>query len=239
VGRDREDLRREDRLAREGKPVPFRLASTFKQRCFYLLAGLLVLLACLPFVQSVVGAVLVNFLSAFVIVATVVAAGRSRVALVLAAVLAAPTLLFQSVGLAAEDRRLLALSFGSGAALYLVAVVYLLRYVLRREVLTLDKLYGAAATYLLLGVAWAYLYAILQHLEPGSFAFGGAPADVNLRELIYFSFTALTTTGFGDITPVHAIARTLTMFEQLAGVLYVAILIARLAGSYPPPEQER
>ena len=217
----------------------FRLATTFRQRCFYLLAGLLVLLAVLPFVHTVSGAALANLLSGFVVVTAVVAVGRSRTALGIAAVLAAPTLLFQIVGLATEDRRFLALSFVSGAALYLVAVVYLLRYVMRREVLTLDKLYGAAATYLLLGVAWAYLYAILQHLQPGSFALGGAPEAANLRELIYFSFTALTTTGFGDITPVHPIARTLTMFEQLAGVLYVAILIARLAGSYSPPERER
>jgi hypothetical protein len=91
--------------------------------------------------------------------------------------------------------------------------------------------------YLLLGGA-GVPYAILQHLQPGSFALGRA-CRANLRDLIYFSFTALTTTGFGDITPVHPIARTLTMFEQLAGVLYVAILIARLAGSYSPSERER
>lgn len=216
----------------------FRLATTFRQRCFYLLAGLLVLLAVLPFVHTVSGAALANLLSGFVVVTAVVAVGRSRTALGIAAVLAAPTLLFQIVGLATEDRGFLALSFVSGAALYLVAVAYLLRYVMRRDVLTLDKLYGAAATYLLLGVAWAYLYANLQHLQPGSFALGGAPAEPNLRDLIYFSFTALTTTGFGDITPVQPIARTLTMFEQLAGVLYVAILIARLAGSYSPSEGE-
>ena len=139
---------------------------------------------------------------------------------------------------ARREINLLALSFASGGALYLVAVVYLLRYVMRRDVLTHDKLYGAAATYLLLGVAWAYLYAMLQHVVPGSFALGGTAVDVNLRELAYFSFTVLTTTGFGDFTPVHPLARTLVLFEQLAGVLYVAILIARLAGSYSPSEPD-
>jgi hypothetical protein len=211
----------------------------FGHRCFYLLAGLLVLIAVLPFVHTRVGAALANVLNGIVVVTAVLAAGRSRMALVIAAVLAVPTLFFQIVGLAAGNRGFLTVSYVSGAALYLVAVVYLLRYVMRREVLTHDKLYGAAATYLLLGVVWAYLYGILEHLVPGSFALGGSPTEANLRELVYFSFTVLTTTGFGDFTPVHPFARTLVLFEQLAGVLYVAILIARLAGSYSPPEGER
>jgi len=217
----------------------FRLASTFRQRCFYLLAGLLLLLAVAPFVHTPRGAALANVLNGIVVVAAVVAAGRSRKALAIGAALAVPTLLFQIVGLAEEDRRYLALSFVTGAALYLVAVAYLLRYVMRRDVLTLDKLYGAVAIYLLLGVAWAYLFGIVQHLDPHSFALGGAPAEPNLRDLVYFSFTVLTTTGFGDYTPVHPLARTLVTFEQLVGIMYVAILIARLAGSYSPPAPER
>jgi hypothetical protein len=217
----------------------FHLASTFSQRCFYLLAGLLLLLAVTPFVHTPRGAALANVLNAIVVVSAVLAAGRSRRALAIAAALAVPTLLFQIIGLVEDDRRYLALSFVTGAALYLVAVVYLLRYVMRRDVLTLDKLYGGAAIYLLLGVIWAYFYAILQHVEPGSFALGGAAAEPNLRDLVYFSFTVLTTAGFGDYTPVHPTGRILVVFEQLSGVLYVAILIARLAGSYSPTEAER
>jgi hypothetical protein len=63
--------------------------------------------------------------------------------------------------------------------------------------------------------------------------------EPNLRDLVYFSFTVLTTAGFGDYTPVRPLVRSLVVFEQLAGVLYVAILIARLAGSYSPAEPER
>lgn len=216
-----------------------RLGSAFRHRCFYLLAGLLLLLAVMPLVHTPTGALIANVLNAIVVVTAVVAAGRSRRARWVAAALAAPTLVFQFVGLLSEDQRVLALSFVSGAALYLVAVAYLLRYVLRPDVLTVDKLYGAAATYLLMGVAWAYLYAIVQYLDPGSFAFGGTAAALNLRELVYFSFTTLTTVGFGDFTAVRPLARTVVIFEEVVGVLYVAILIARLAGSYSPSETER
>jgi hypothetical protein len=53
-------------------------------------------------------------------------------------------------------------------------------------------------------------------------------------DLVYFSFTVLTSTGFGDIVPVLRYARGLCVFEQLTGALFLAILIARLAGIYPP-----
>ena len=52
--------------------------------------------------------------------------------------------------------------------------------------------------------------------------------------MLYFSFTVLSSTGFGDITPVHPVARMLCVLEQVTGVLFIAILIARLAGTYPP-----
>jgi hypothetical protein len=60
---------------------------------------------------------------------------------------------------------------------------------------------------------------------------------VSISEILYFSFTVLTTTGFGDIVAVHPIARMLCVLEQVVGVLFIAILIARLAGTYPPVER--
>jgi hypothetical protein len=58
-----------------------------------------------------------------------------------------------------------------------------------------------------------------------------------VSELLYFSFTVLTSTGFGDITPVHPVARMLCVLQQVVGILFVAILIARLAGTYPPVDR--
>jgi hypothetical protein len=68
---------------------------------------------------------------------------------------------------------------------------------------------------------------------PGSFAIGGTVAKLGASDLIYFTFTVLTTTGFGDVTPVLPLARALVTLEQLSGTLFIAILIARLAGIYP------
>jgi hypothetical protein len=97
----------------------------------------------------------------------------------------------------------------------------------------MDKLWGAAAAYLLLGLAWAIAYALVQHHVPGSFASGGTPRDLDGADLLYFSFTVLTSTGFGDIVPVHHPAKTVVVIQQIVGTLYVAILIARLIDAYP------
>ena len=121
-----------------------------------------------------------------------------------------------------------------GAALYAVTIAYMLLYVFQPDVMTADKLFGAAAAYLMLGVLWMFLYALIGNYYPDSFAVAGVPAAPEVVDLLYFSFTVLTSTGFGDIVPVTRQARAICVLEQLTGALFVAILIARLAGVYPP-----
>jgi len=97
---------------------------------------------------------------------------------------------------------------------------------------TSQRIRGAIVVYLLLGGIWGVLYFIVALNIPGAFRFAEAltPGDSDglQRLLTYFSFTTLTTTGFGDIVPIHPLARTLAMFEALAGQLYLVITMARL-----------
>lgn len=215
------------------------LLRIFYQRCFYLFLMLLALVAAAPLMpESMEGRFITNCINAFVVVSTIAAVGRSMLSFVVVILLAAPTLGFQWIGLAADNPRWLAYSWAFGSALYLVTSVYLLRYVFRPEVMTADKLFGAAASYLMLGVLWAYFYKLLGYAVPNSFLVGGQPGTLDFYESIYFSMTVLTSTGFGDITPLARQARSLCIVEQLAGALFVAILIARLAGVYPPGRRD-
>jgi hypothetical protein len=107
----------------------------------------------------------------------------------------------------------------------------LLRYVLRDAIMSRDELFAGASMYALLGFAFAYLYALIELLAPGSFFINEAnnpDAVISWWELLYFSFTCLTSVGFGEITPVSDHARSVVMIQQMAGVLYLAILISRL-----------
>jgi Ion channel len=215
------------------------LAQVFFQRCFYLFFAVLALVMAVLLLESTPRArILLNAGNLLVVVAAVAAVGRTQLSFVIALLLAAPTLLFQMLAIDEGDSRFLLHSWAFGAALYAATIGYLLRYVFQRQVMTADKLYGAAAAYLMLGVLWGYLYAIANHLQPGSFAFGGAVISPPLSDLLYFSFTVLTSTGFGDAVPVLRYARGLCVLEQLVGALFLAILIARLAGVYPPRRED-
>jgi hypothetical protein len=94
------------------------------------------------------------------------------------------------------------------------------------------RIRGAIVIYLLLGAIWALLYQVVALTIPEAFRLpegvsGDAP-DALQRLLMYFSFITLTTIGYGDITPVHPVARTLTILQGLTGQLYPAITLARL-----------
>jgi hypothetical protein len=104
----------------------------------------------------------------------------------------------------------------------------ILGQVFRSGPVTRHRIEGAIAAYLLLGLTWASAYALVGSILPGAFA-GAVPSGPNAPSgWIYFSFVTLTTMGYGDITPLHAIPRSLSILEALTGQLYPAILLARL-----------
>jgi hypothetical protein len=205
-------------------------------RCAMLFFSLVLFLILLPFLESSArGRIVGNLLNVIIMITAITAMGRSRFSLPTALLLALPAFVLQVAAIGFDEPRYLVLSWGFGAVVYVVALVSLLRHIFSPAAMTADKLYGAAAAYLLIGVLWAYLYAILQHVYPGSFTVVGTPvAAAALGDLLYFSFTTFTTTGFGDIVPVLRHAQMLVILEQVTGVLFVAILIARLAGMYHP-----
>jgi hypothetical protein len=218
------------------------LGRIFTQRCFYLFVVLLAFDAVVPFIDPGPRAkFLIGFLDCLVVVAAVAAVGRTVLSFVIVSLLAFATLIFYWWSLEHEDAGHLARAWGFAAALDLATIIYLLQYVFRPEVMTVDKLFGAAAAYLMIGSFWATLYALTDLFYPGSFVGLGKELRSDLQDFLYFSYTVLTSTGFGDIVPKTRQARAVCNIEQLTGGLYVAILIARLAGVYPPmpPNEEQ
>jgi hypothetical protein len=174
-----------------------------------------------------------------VVVCAVAAVGRTVLSFVIVSLLAFAALAFFWLSVEHEDITHLARSWGFSAALDFATIIYLLIYVFRPEVMTADKLFGAAAAYLMIGSFWATSYALVELFYPGSFNGIGGAHNSDLADFLYFSYTVLTSTGFGDIVPKTRQARAICNLEQLVGGLYVAILIARLAGVYPPMPQNQ
>ncbi len=108
----------------------------------------------------------------------------------------------------------------------------LLARVLRDGRMNFNRIMGAVGTYLLIGIVFTQAFKLLAEVVPGAFAIGGVPVgpDAISQKLSYFSFITLTSTGYGDITPVHPYARSLATLEALAGNLFLAVLVARLVG---------
>ena len=211
-----------------------RLAQVLEQRCLLLFLALLTLLIATPFLAGTIhGSKLIGLVNVIILVTAVVAIERSGLAFVIATFLGLPTLAFQILALQSESPGHFALWWGFGAVFYAFTIARLLHYVLRRDSMTTDKLYGAVSAYIMVGILWAYMYGVLQYFHPGAYSYQGAPKILDVSELIFFSFTVLTTAGFGDITPILIQSRFLTILEAVTGVMYVAILIARLTGVYP------
>lgn len=171
---------------------------------------------------------------AFLIVA-LWAVSRDRRVLMTALVLGVPTIVGQ-FGIFAAPTRVVLVGTGALALLFLsFTTIVILLAVLRPGKVTGDKLAGAICVYLMLGLTFAIAFSVLEATRPGAFLL---PAELSGPELghggeyvfIYFSFSTLTTLGYGDIVPVAAFARTLTWVEAATGQLYLAILIARLVG---------
>jgi hypothetical protein len=104
--------------------------------------------------------------------------------------------------------------------------------VFKEERVTANHIQGAVAIYLLLGLMWGFLYEATVLQDPGAFvrASSSLPDSVDMlkRDLLYYSFTTLTTVGYGDIVPVHPFVRMLAVLEAIVGQLFPAILITWL-----------
>lgn len=120
-----------------------------------------------------------------------------------------------------------------------LVIVAILSQVLTTEYVTLDTVVGAASVYVLIGLLWATIYALLEFWWPGSFNFPAtfqpaAPtALVPLMKdtiILYYSFETLTTVAYGDITPATPPARFFSVAEAMVGQLYLAVLVARFVG---------
>lgn len=116
---------------------------------------------------------------------------------------------------------------------YLFVSYALVRYLFHDDKVTRDELFATAAAFTVVAWGFAYLYAAVQVLWPGSFVGWSSPegaTDLPWFELLYLSFTTLTSVGLSDIYPVLAQARGVVMVEQVVGVFYVALVVARIVG---------
>jgi hypothetical protein len=165
-----------------------------------------------------------------VILLLVVRAVRATAAFTwVAVVVGAPTTVLLLVQAATGSTDLQPYSSALEAILYFYAAGALIAHLVGDAHVTRDDLFAVGATFTLVAWAFAYTYLVCQAIDPGSFTAAVQPhAQRSWIELLFLSFTTLTSTGLSDVVPVEPFARALVMVEELAGLAYVAMLVSRL-----------
>jgi hypothetical protein len=187
------------------------------------------------------GALLLSLFFSITLLTGVAAVGKRRTLTLVAASLVAVALGFRWMAHVAPSPEILSAGMFSAIACLglLTAVVFV--QVFRAGPITLYRVQGAIAAYLLLGLIWGFAYELVLLQSPGSFQ----PADLGGHkglvgpDLAYFSFVTLTTLGYGDITPVHPVAKSLAILEALVGQLYPAVLIGWLISKGLETQKEK
>lgn len=115
-------------------------------------------------------------------------------------------------------------------------VIGVLRNLRARQQVTIEAVFGVLALYLLIGMLFAYLYGAIDHIGSGTFFAGGESATV--ARCLYYSFTTLTTVGYGDLTAASNLGHTLSVLEGLVGQVYlvtvVSVLVSNIGGRVRP-----
>jgi len=175
-----------------------------------------------------------GLLMTLVFVGSVLAVSQRRAMFVVAILLAIPGLVLNLMRPgAAVGSGLHLVADGLVISLFFLVCVCIVIELFSEQQVGLGSVSAALCIYLLIGLAFAFVYDVIERVEPGSFQglpLGYATVDGNMSGLMYYSFVTLTTLGYGDVTPLTQTAHTFAMLEALLGQVVLVVLVARLVG---------
>jgi voltage-gated potassium channel len=206
-----------------------------------LLTALLLMLVITPtLLRSTWGTVMFELALSTVLVLSVYAISHEKKLWIPAASLAVPSVCINWVVMLYTGHPILRqTSAFLNVLLFLYVPAVLIRYLFRKQKISIDLIFGAMCGYLLLGMMWTLIYTLLEWVEPGSFV-GLTKEGVeqardgllvhHFQSFLYYSFVTLTTVGYGDVLPQLSQARAFAILEALMGQLYLTVLLGRLIG---------
>jgi len=213
-------------------PTQTPVSDLFRGRFFLLLIVLVLYLAAYPYLWGITwGRKVLDLILVTILFSGVFSMRENRTVFYIGIALGTPAVLTWFVKLLSRETPVLDfITIATIVPFFAYVAVTTLYRILKAEKITRDEIFGAVALYLLMGLTWSAAYGVMEYLHPGNFSFkpDGFP------DLIYFSFVTMTTLGYGDMLPVSNAARSLAILESVTGVLFIAILIARLVSAFDP-----
>jgi hypothetical protein len=154
--------------------------------------------------------------------------GFSRLATVLLVVVAVAAV----TNLFVADNWMLSVAFAASSFLYFVAPVSIVRHIAWRQQVDQETMFGALSAYLLIGMAFGFLYVVVGRVQGAPFF--GPQGDGSASQTLFFSFVTLTTTGYGNLVPAGNPGQTLAVFEALIGQLFLVTGLAKIVNAWVP-----
>lgn len=211
------------------------LQASSTQKYRQLLVILIVLFLLSPFLKAGVGSIISDLLLLYSIVLIIRSLTLSKRLLMIYVAIASLAFCLQlniNLGWDPSLNQAFDLMFQTVLSLYIGGAAYLIgREILKAPNVTADVVQGGISVYLLIGFAWALLYGMVATLDPNAFSQPLLLQDAHIKAF-HFSFTTLTTLGYGDIVPVSEFALVLTNLEAIIGQIYPAVFMAVLVGGY-------
>jgi hypothetical protein len=201
-----------------------------------LLGSLVALLMAYPFFQNLPGGdYIASSLFSLVLLSSLFAVGGRRRVFIAGIVLMSPALTFRWLPHFTSMGQEAPVPLISMALAIAFTTWQLLRFVLRAGRVDSEVLCSGLSIYLLAALLWAHFYLLAETAVPGSFSMPSQSSgrqELTFFDALYFSLSTLTTSNYGNITPMSRHARSLASLEALCGVLYLAVLVSRLVSLY-------
>ncbi len=207
------------------------IQTTFKGRFIFLLISLLCFLVVSPLLSGFLGLrVLLDIFLTAIFITALYSFSQKKHFFLIGTLLALPMLaaIWSTYFVKIPFTYLAGQCFGIVFIAFMVVTI--LSFVLKQYEITLDVIYGAVVVYLLTAIMWAFIFRVIEVLQPGSFTITQGLGEETRLTFIYYSVVTITTLGYGDITPVTDIARSFSALEAVVGQIYLVVLVARLVG---------
>ncbi len=188
-----------------------------------------------PFTGGPIGTIVLSIIFSFVLISGILTVSDDRRLLVIGLIPLTIALTARWIGYFTGNPDLQTVSslFGTLTLAYVAILVF--SSLFRAKDITSTIIWQAISVYLLIGLTWASLFLFVESIAPGSFQDNTNPGGaLTYPVIVYYSFVTLATLGYGDIVPTTSAARGLAVLEVLTGVLFMAILISRLVGTWKP-----
>lgn len=218
------------------RSTPSRLLQRLRaNRNTLLFALLMLLILLLPLYRhETMGEIAFGTVNLLIIAGSALSNGAWRRLFWISLALALPAIGLGVFAIALQADRLQPSIWLFAAAVHMVSIVRLLDEIFRASRITRDHLFACANAYMLIGVAWCYMYALLDFVVPGSLTGLGPRLSLHAADTIYFSFNIVTSVALTDVLPGNDFGKALVLVQELVSVLFMAFVISRLVGQYAP-----